>query len=201
MSVQLTPTRSGPLEATSDPRWAAVLLVALAAAAAALSVSVDDATPLLGVWLVPVVWAAAVDARTSRLPDRIVLPGIAIVVAAVTAVAWIGGDWSLVRSALVGALVLGVPFAVMHVLSPSGFGYGDVKFGVLLGLGLGLVRPGIGLVVFLTAALLQLVIAAVRPWPAQRQPDATRAAAPFGPVLAIAAVGWLVVVLVSGGGV
>jgi leader peptidase (prepilin peptidase) / N-methyltransferase len=114
-------------------------------------------------------------------------------------VAWIGGESSPVWAALVGALVLGVPFAVIHVLSPAGFGYGDVKFGVLVGLGLGLVRPGIGLVVFLTAALLQLVVAAVRPWPAQRQPDATRAAAPFGPVLAIAAVGWLVVVLVSGG--
>ena len=82
------------------------------------------------------------------------------------------------------------------------FGFGDVKFGVLVGLGLGLVRPGLGLVVFSTAALLQLgVVAAVRPWAAQRLPEANRAAAPFGPVLAIAAVGWLVVVLVSGGGV
>ena len=123
------------------------------------------------------------------------------VFAAVLVVGGGGGvRWSLLSGALVGAAVLGVPFAVLHLASPAGFGFGDVKFGVLVGLGLGVVRPGLGVVVFATAAVVQLVVAWCRPWPAQRAPGADRRAAPFGPSLAIAAFGWVAVVLVSGGG-
>jgi leader peptidase (prepilin peptidase)/N-methyltransferase len=180
------------------------VLVVLGAAATTLLLCMVsggvDTVPLLGAWLVPVAWAATVDAGTSRLPDAIVLTGVAAVVVTLTIVSAMTGEWSLVRSALAGALVLGVPFAVIHVVSPAGFGFGDVKFGVLIGLGLGLVRPGIGVVVFVTAAVLQVMVAVMRPWPAQRTRDANGATAPFGPALAIDAVGWLVVLLVSGGG-
>jgi leader peptidase (prepilin peptidase)/N-methyltransferase len=177
-----------------------LLMVGMAALAALIAVNADNATPVLAAWLMPVVWAATVDARTTRLPDRIVLPGGAVFVTALVGVAWADRDWSLLAGAMVGALVLGVPFAVVHVLFPGGFGFGDVKFGVLIGLGLGVVRPGVGVAVFVTAALLQLVVATTRPWPAQRLPGADRAAAPFGPAVATAAVGWVVVLLLLGGG-
>ena len=61
---------------------------------------------------------------------------------------------------------------MVHLASPTGFGYGDVKFGVLVGLGLGVLRPGLGIVVFVDGALVQLAVAWCRPWPAQRAPGA-----------------------------
>ena len=143
-------------------------------------------TPLLlVVWLVPVTWAATVDAHTNRLPDRIVIPGISVLAAVlVVSATWAG--WPRIAGPLAGAAVLGVPFLALHVATPAGFGFGDVKFGVLLGLGIGLVRPGLGVVVFATAAIFQLIVAWCHPWPVQRIAGADRRSAPFGPSLAIA---------------
>lgn len=180
--------------------WSAAPALAAAAAVAVLCASVGPAVGVLAAWVVAVVWAAGVDARVSRLPDRIVVVGAVVFSAALVVLAVIDGSWSMATSALLGAVVLGIPSAVLHLAAPTGFGYGDVKFGVLVGLGLGVVGPGLGIVVFATAALVQLAVAWWRPWPAQRAPGADRRAAPFGPSLAIAAFGWVAVVLVSGGG-
>ena len=84
--------------------------------------------------------------------------------------------------------------------SPEGFGYGDVKFGLLVGLGLGMLSPAAGVVVFLTASLLGVVSAWVRPWPVQRAAGADRRSVPFGPPLAIAAFGWVLLLVSTGGG-
>ena len=84
-------------------------------------------------WVVPVVWAAVVDARVSRLPDRVVVVGAVVFGAALVVLAVIEGRGRRPLGALVGAAVLGVPFAVLHLASPAGFGLGDVKYGVLVG--------------------------------------------------------------------
>jgi leader peptidase (prepilin peptidase) / N-methyltransferase len=165
--------------------WCALGVVGVAAAWVA-------APLVLLVWMVPVAWAASIDARAGRLPDRIVLPGIAVVLSAVVVSAsWAG--WSGLAGPVGGAALLSVPFLLLHLATPAGFGFGDVKFGVLLGLGLGVVNPGLVLVVFASAAVLQLIVARSRPWPAQRKARVDRRSAPFGPSLAIASTGWLLV--------
>lgn len=83
------------------------------------------------------VWLIVVDARTHRLPNRIVLPTLAgllmlVLLDAVVA----GGTLSLVR-ALLGALILGGFYAVLRLVSPAGMGGGDVKLATVIGLLLG----------------------------------------------------------------
>lgn len=83
------------------------------------------------------VWLIVIDARTHRLPDRIVLPTLAglIVAAAIDAVGT-GESRALVR-ALLGMLVLGGFYAVLRAISRSGMGGGDVKLAAVIGLVLG----------------------------------------------------------------
>lgn len=163
-------------------------------------VAAGVANAALILWAVPVIWAAVFDARRSRLPDRLVLPGVGLTVLATLTASAIEGTWRPFIVTSAGAAVMAAPLAAMHVVSPAGLGFGDVKYGVLLGAGIGLVgAPGAGLLVLVVAGFLQLVVARARPWPAQRHPDAVRGAAPFGPSLAIASIGWVVMVLVMGG--
>ena len=156
---------------------------------------------VLLVWVVPVVWAAIEDAHSARLPDRVTLGGAGVVVAVLSVAAIVEGSWSLLGRAGVGGALLGGVLMVMHVASPRGLGFGDVKYGLLVGLGVGVVRSGLTLAVFLSAAVLHIAVVWWRPWPAQRLPQARPDVAPFGPSLAAASIGSVVVVLVSGGGV
>ena len=82
-------------------------------------------------------WLAVIDARSHRLPNRIVLPtlGVLIALAAVDALAT-GRSAELVR-ALLGMLILGAFYAVLRGISRAGMGGGDVKLAALIGLVLG----------------------------------------------------------------
>jgi leader peptidase (prepilin peptidase)/N-methyltransferase len=78
-----------------------------------------------------------VDARTHRLPNRIVLPtlGSLLVLVAIDALAaWQGR--SFVR-ALLGLVILGSFYAVLRAISRAGMGGGDVKLAAVIGLVLG----------------------------------------------------------------
>lgn len=88
---------------------------------------------LLGVGAV----LAVIDARTHRLPDRIVLPTLAALpaLAAVDALAT-GEPQSLIR-ALGGGVVLGGIYAGLRILSRAGLGGGDVKLAAVIGVVLG----------------------------------------------------------------
>ncbi|MEU6558406.1 A24 family peptidase [Nocardia nova] len=70
-----------------------------------------------------VIWCAvlsAIDIRTRRLPDTLTLPGAV----AVLAVATLTGHGS---AALCGALLLAVPYLLVHLIAPVACGGGDVK--------------------------------------------------------------------------
>ena len=142
------------------------------------------------------------DARASRLPDRVVLPGLAVFAAVLVASVPLIGSSSLLVSGLVGAAVLFVPLGLVHLVSPEGLGFGDVKYGALIGAGVGAAtRPGAVVLVFALAMVVQVVVVWLRPLPAQRVPGADRRAAPLGPAMALAAVVWVVVSLILEGGV
>ena len=72
-------------------------------------------------------------------------------------------------AALAGAAVLAVPLLLVHLVSPAGLGFGDVKYGALIGAGVGVATgPAAVVLVFMLAAVVQLVVVWWRPLPAQR---------------------------------
>jgi len=80
---------------------------------------------------------SVIDMYEYRLPDRLVFPsiGISAVLMVVVAVA-IDRPEGLTR-ALVGSLTFFAILLVVHLISPRGMGFGDVKLALLLGLHLG----------------------------------------------------------------
>ena len=117
---------------------------------------------------------AVIDLRTRRLPNRIVLPAAALVLAAQIAIApdraleWTLGAAGAFTFLLVAALV-----------NPAGLGMGDVKLALLLGAALGWgVAPAlfIGLA---AASVAGIVLIARGGWAARKT------AIPLGPFLAL----------------
>ncbi|MFF7292930.1 prepilin peptidase [Microbacterium sp. NPDC008134] len=130
-------------------------------------------------------WLLVIDARTHRLPDRIVLPTLAglLLLALVDALAT--GDRAPSIRALLGMIVLGGFYALLRLLSRSGMGGGDVKLAAVIGVVLawhGWTALAVGAAsAFVLGALYALGLMALR-----RADRTTRIA--FGPWMIIGAV-------------
>lgn len=148
-------------------------ILALALCSVAIAAEPTAVAAALIVWVCVVLAAALFDLRTGRLPDPVVLPGIA----AVFALALISGRSS---GALVGAVLLGLPMFIVHLARPDGLGFGDVKFGFLLGAGIGAVAAPLVLPAYLLAALSHAVVCVLV--------RARGRLVPFGPALALASI-------------
>lgn len=79
-------------------------------------------------------WLIVIDARTHRLPNRIVLPTLGALVLLAIIEALVTGDGERLVRALLGGLALGAFYAVMHLISRQGMGGGDVKLAAVIGL-------------------------------------------------------------------
>ncbi|MFE5336409.1 prepilin peptidase [Isoptericola sp. NPDC056573] len=97
----------------SGPGWSTPALVVAAVAGAAL-------------WVI--------DARTHRLPDALTYPTTAVVAALLALAALGGGTWDTALRALLGGLLLGGAYLLLHLVHRSGMGRGDAKLAALLGL-------------------------------------------------------------------
>lgn len=141
--------------------------------------------------MVALSWAALIDLTERRLPNTLVIAGAtaAVVTGLVVTVLegfGVGGDVAV--SALTGAAVIAVPLLAVHLVAPSGMGFGDVKSGAALGLAIGLVDAWTAVVALLLACAVTAVVGlAMR-----------RRSVPFGPGLVGGAVASLLVVRVLG---
>lgn len=79
----------------------------------------------------------AIDIRTHRLPNRIVLPTLAALVVLGGADAIVTGESTAMIRAVFGMLILGGFYAALRLLSRDGMGGGDVKLAAVIGLILG----------------------------------------------------------------
>ncbi|WP_346776499.1 A24 family peptidase [Streptomyces sp. HNM0574] len=96
--------------------------------------------PELAAWLlaVPVgLLLAAVDGWVRRLPDVLTLPlagALATLLGVAALLPAAAGSWP---RALLGGVVLGAVFCVLHLISPRGMAFGDVKLAPAVGVALG----------------------------------------------------------------
>jgi len=129
-------------------------------------------------------WLLIIDARTHRLPNRIVLPTLGVLTLLVIVEGIVTADTERLLRALLGGLALGVFYAVLHLASRQGMGGGDVKLAAVIGIVLAwhgwtvLVLGGAA--AFLLGAVYALVLMVLR-----RANAKTRIA--FGPWMIIGA--------------
>jgi leader peptidase (prepilin peptidase)/N-methyltransferase len=157
-------------------RYPAVeLLTALLVAASFLAFGLSGKAVVAAFFCSVLVVLSAIDLEHRILPDRIVLPSAAVVLAANTAL-----DPSLqwVLAAFGASL-----FLFLAVLAhPAGMGMGDVKLALLLGAALGKTVP-VALMLGMMVALLPAAVLLARHGSAAR-----KMAIPFGPFLAFGSV-------------
>jgi leader peptidase (prepilin peptidase) / N-methyltransferase len=155
-----------PLGAACGVALAAALVVAGAAGTRPAAQTIA----LVG-WAVAIVVAAVVDARAARLPDPVVVPGVLYIL---VAGAWAGRGVAVVA----GAALFCLPMLATHLARPDGLGFGDVKFALLLGGGIGVLAPALVLPAFLLAVILHMAVCLAS--------VARGRLVPFGPALALA---------------
>jgi leader peptidase (prepilin peptidase)/N-methyltransferase len=154
-------------------RYPAVELVtALLAAGCALRFGLTARALLAACFCAALVALAAIDLEHHILPNRIVLPGFAVTLAARTAI-----DPSL--EWLLAALGASLFLFVAVLAYPRGMGMGDVKLALMLGAMLGKTVV-IAVFVALIAALVPSIVLLARHGAAAR-----KMAIPFGPFLAL----------------
>jgi leader peptidase (prepilin peptidase)/N-methyltransferase len=167
------------LGAPVDPP--AVLGLAVGVLAAALALTAGPVViPLAPVAVV----ATAIDVRWHRLPDRLTIGATVLLGSSVLVAAVATGEVALAVRAAGGAALLAGLLLLVHVVSPSGMGFGDVKLGVPLGLALGAASLADVVVAVVVASVLGTVAGLVV---LVRHRDRARAFA-FGPCLCLGAV-------------
>src|SRR5207302_11218436 len=78
-----------------------------------------------------------IDLEHYIIPNRVLYPTIFVSVPLLVIAAAAQSEWGNLERAVVGAVVAWVFFLVLHLVSPRGMGFGDVRLSFLLGLFLG----------------------------------------------------------------
>jgi leader peptidase (prepilin peptidase) / N-methyltransferase len=177
---------AGPDEAP-PPRGRRVAVAILCGALCGAVAAEYDDTWVLPAYLVvaiALVVLAVIDLEHFLLPNRIVYP-LGFVSIALFGLAAIGDDnFNAYTRGLLAGVIAFVIFFVLHMVSPRGMGFGDVKLSFVLGLSLGWLGWGevfVGLFLgFLYGALIGIVLIVTRI-------RARDQALPFGPFLAAGA--------------
>ncbi len=80
---------------------------------------------------------SVVDLTEHRLPNKMLLPTLAVVAVLLVLASALMGEWMRLLWALAGGAGMFLLYFVLALISPSGMGMGDVKFAAPLGLTLG----------------------------------------------------------------
>lgn len=96
-------------------------------------------------WVVPgylvfftcLVSISVIDSQRQIIPNHIVYPTIFASIPLLALAALIEGEWDRFGHAMLGATLAWLALFVIHMISPSGMGFGDVRLAFVLGLFLG----------------------------------------------------------------
>ncbi|MGE5133335.1 MAG: prepilin peptidase [Gemmatimonadota bacterium] len=109
---------------------------------------------------------AAIDVAVQRLPDRLTLPAIPVLIALLAVAALIGHEGAALLRAVLGGAAMAAFYLLLALLRPGQLGGGDVKLAALTGLALGwLGWPALvagAALGFLLAGLVSLALLAAR---------------------------------------
>ena len=139
-------------------------LLVIAATAALFAAS---ALRFDGGWVVPaylvfflcLVSVSVIDFQLQIIPNRIVYPTIFASVPLLALAALLGGDWDRFGQAMLGATLAWLALLVIHLISPAGMGFGDVRLAFVLGLFLGWIDLGHVMTGLFLGVLLIAVVA------------------------------------------
>lgn len=160
------------------------LLTAAVFAATAARLGADAALPAFLVVMAGLVAISAVDLERFIVPNRILYPTLFLAAPLLLGAAAVDGGWSHVRTAAIGGAAGWGLLLVIHLISPAGMGFGDVRLAGLIGMMLGWLSVGhlfVGLfLAFLAAAVVgvALIVVGVK---------GRKDKVPFGPFLAFGA--------------
>lgn len=117
-----------------------ILTVAATAAlfaGAGLRFGADWVVPGYLVFFTCLVSISVIDSQRQIIPNYIVYPTIFISVPMLALAALLGGEWDRFGQAMLGATLAWLALFVIHMISPAGMGFGDVRLAFVLGLFLG----------------------------------------------------------------
>lgn len=98
--------------------------------------------PAYLVFFVCLVAVSVIDFQLQIIPNRIVYPTIFASVPLLALGALAGDEWDRFGHAVMGATLAWLALLVIHLVSPSGMGFGDVRLSFVLGLFLGWISLG-----------------------------------------------------------
>ena len=150
-------------------------------AAAAVRLGADWALPAFLVVVAGLVAISFVDLELFIVPNRILYPTLFLAAPLFLAAAALDGRWTDARTAAIGGVVGWALLLLIHLVSPAGMGFGDVRLAGLIGMALGWLSVGhlfVGLfLAFLLAAVVGVALIATG---VKGRKDKV----PFGPFLA-----------------
>lgn len=134
------------------------LLTAALFAVTALRLGADAALPAFLVVVAGLVAISAVDLERFIVPNRILYPTLFLAAPLLVVAAVVDGDWSGLRTAAIGGGLGWGLLLVVHLVSPAGMGFGDVRLSGLIGMTLGWLSVGHVLVALFLGFLLAAVV-------------------------------------------
>jgi len=153
--------------------------------AAALRFGLDWVLPAYLVFFAALVAITFIDLELYIIPNRVLYPAVFISIPLLVLAAAAQSEWGNLERAVIGAVVAWVFFLVLHLVSPRGMGFGDVRLSFLLGLFLGwLDLRHVFLGVFFGFLLGSIVGVALMILRRRGRKDHI----PFGPFLAVGAI-------------
>jgi leader peptidase (prepilin peptidase)/N-methyltransferase len=175
--------RRCPVCAEAVPRRYAGVELGTAALFAALAVRLgaDAALPAFLVFFACLVSISVIDLQLQIIPNRIVYPTIAVSLPLLALAAVVKGDPARLGTALAGAGIAFGVLLVVHLISPAGMGFGDVRLAFILGLFLGWLSLGhVAIGLFLGFALGAVIGVGLMLFGGRNRNDSVS----FGPFLA-----------------
>jgi leader peptidase (prepilin peptidase)/N-methyltransferase len=153
--------------------------------AVALRFGLDWVVPAYCVFFASLVAITFIDLEHYIIPNRVLYPTLFLATPLLVLAAALQDQWGNLERALIGAAGAWLFFLVLHLISPRGMGFGDVRLSFLLGLFLGwldLRHVFLGVFLgFLLGSIVGLVLMALR---RRGRKDHI----PFGPFLAAGSV-------------